>query len=199
MVKKALVLGAALAAGAALILSHSPLPSFIGLGTAPPVLGDAPRFSLVGHDGKAFESRSLDGRPWLASFLFTSCPGPCPRLVERLKLVRQRIAPSSLPFVSFTVDPATDTPEVLAAYRRDRGIADSDGWIFATGSTAGVLAVVEKGFLTAVEKTGAAGDGGLTHGTRVALVDRNRQLRGFYALDRDEELGRLERDLGAID
>lgn len=194
------LLVAALAVAAVLVFSSSPLKRLAGMAPAPPVLGDAPTFSLTSDDGAVFASSALDGRAWLASFLFTSCPGPCPKLVERLKTIRTRIPASRLAFVSFSVDPGTDTPEVLAAYKRKQGIAGGDGWTFVTGDADKVLALVEHGFLTGVERTETApAAGGITHGTRVALVDGTGHIRGFYSTDRDEEIDRLERDLASLD
>ena len=112
-----------------------------------------------------------------------------------MKALRLRIPAAELAFVSFSVDPGTDTPEVLTAYKRKHGIADTDGWTFVTGPTDDVLGLVEQGFLTGVERSDpGSGDGGITHGTRVVLVDAHRHIRGFYATDRDEDVERLERD-----
>jgi len=164
-----------------------------------PVLAEAPAFHLVNEDGAAIDAASLEGRPWLASFLYTSCPGPCPRLVERLKLVRRTIPAGDLAFVSFTVDPATDTPDVLRKYKADHGIGTGDNWTFVTGPPSDVTTVIEHGFLTGVSSAPAGSpEGGVTHGTRVALVDRNRHVRGFYSTEDDADLARLERDAAAI-
>jgi protein SCO1/2 len=200
VVKRNVVFAAAFAAALFLVFSSTPLRRLAGFSAGPPVLGDAPVFALFGDDGRAFDSHSLDGRPWLASFLFTSCPGPCPKLVEKMKGLRLRLPAADLAFVSFSVDPGTDTPEVLTAYKRKHGIADTDGWTFATGPTDDVLRLVEHGFLTGVERSDSdSGDGGITHGTRVVLVDAHRHIRGFYATDRDEDVERLVRDVAALD
>lgn len=197
--KRSLVVAAALAVAVALVLTSSPLKRLAGLGAGPPVLGDAPVFALVGDDGRPFDSKSLDGKPWLASFLFTSCPGPCPKLVEKMKALRLRIPAAELAFVSFSVDPGTDTPEVLAAYKRKHGIADTDAWTFVTGPSDDVLGLVQHGFLTGVERSDSSEDGGITHGLRVALVDGGRHIRGFYATDRDDDVERLLGDVSSLD
>jgi protein SCO1/2 len=200
-VRRGLLLVGAAAVACAVVFSSSPLRRLVGIGPTPPVLGEAPNFSLVGDDGKPFSSESLRGRPWLASFLFTSCPGPCPKLVAKLKALRERVPASRLVFVSFSVDPGTDTPEVLAAYKRKHGIGEDAGWTFLTGPEGEVTRLVQQGFLTGVERTGpsSGADGGITHGLRVALVDSRGHLRGFYATEDDEGLQRLESELSAID
>ncbi len=167
----------------------------------PPVLGQVPEFHLVGDDGGAFNSAALAGKSWLASFLFTSCPGPCPRLVEKLKTLRTKIPASDLAFVSFSVDPVTDTPAVLAQYKRDHGIAASAAWTFVTGPEEPVLELVRRGFLIGVDRAvdPSGENGAVMHGVRVALIDGDRRIRGFYDTESADDLVRLEQELGRIE
>jgi len=165
----------------------------------PPILGQVPEFQLVSDNGAAFEVSSLGGRPWLASFLFTTCPGPCPLLVERLKSVRARIPAEELAIVSFSVDPAVDSPTVLTDYKKARGIGADSAWTFVTGPEDKMLDLVQRGFLTGVEKSNSPErEGAVVHGVRVALVDGERRIRGFYSTESDEDLERLERDVAAL-
>lgn len=191
----------AVAAVALLAVSGGgPLRPLLPGATPPPVIGQVPPFQLVSDTGAPFDSASLAGRNWLASFLFTSCPGPCPRLVERLKAVRVRIPAASMAMVSFSVDPSTDTPEVLTDYKKARAIHDADAWTFVTGPPDKVLDIVQRGFLTGVEaSTRPEDEGAVTHGVRVALMDGQQRIRGFYSTEDDEDLRRLERDVAALD
>ena len=186
---------AALFVGAMIAMAGCP-----SLAPEPPVLGQVPAFELVGDDGKPFGSATLDGKNWLASFLFTSCPGPCPKLVERLKTLRGKIPASDLAFVSFSVDPVTDTPDKLTAWRKERGIAPDAAWTFVTGPEDKVLPLVKRGFLVAVEKNSdpSSEDGAVIHGVRVGLIDGQRRIRGYYNTELPVDLERLERELAAI-
>jgi protein SCO1/2 len=95
----------------------------------------APDFELVDQDGKARTLASLRGKVLLLDFVYTTCPGPCPILtgahVRAQKVldadVRERVW-----FVSITLDPAHDTPELLRSYGEKRG-ADLSRWSFLTG------------------------------------------------------------------
>lgn len=187
---------AALFVGAMIALSGCP-----SLAPEPPVLGQVPEFELVGDDGKPFGSANLAGRNWLASFLFTSCPGPCPKLVESLKTLRAKIPASELAFVSFSVDPLTDTPGVLAEYRKQKGIGADAAWTFVTGPEETMLALVRRGFLVAVEKSNdpAGEDGAVIHGVRVGLIDGQRRIRGYYNTEVADDMERLERELAALE
>lgn len=186
---------AALAVAAAIAVAGCPSRA-----PEPPVLGQVPEFHLVGDDGKPFGSDTLAGRNWLASFLFTSCPGPCPKLVERLKTLRASIPAAELAFVSFSVDPATDTPPVLGTYRKERGVPGDAAWTFVTGPEEDVLALVRRGFLVAVEKNNdpASEEGAVIHGTRVGLIDGERRIRGYYDTESPEDLERLRKELASL-
>src|SRR3984957_9062875 len=96
------------------------------------ILGEVPQFELVSQDGQPFDSRTLAGKIWVADFIYTTCPGPCPRMTSQMREVQDAV--SKIPdvrIVSFTVDPAQDTPPVLAAYAKLHG-ASPAMWYFLT-------------------------------------------------------------------
>ena len=102
-----------------------PLPSY----------GVVPDFTLTDQNGAAFSSAALDKRVWIADFIFTNCPGPCPRMSSQMHQVQTALASDDgVRFVSFTVDPARDTPMVLTAYSKHFE-ADPAKWFFLTGPT----------------------------------------------------------------
>src|ERR1051326_2472104 len=82
-----------------------------------PVYWQVPPFRLTAQSGQPFDSQSLAGNIWVVDFIFTTCPGPCPRMSSQMRGIQTAVA--SLPdvrLVSITVDPKNDTPAVLAAY-----------------------------------------------------------------------------------
>jgi protein SCO1/2 len=150
-----------------------------------PVYGHVPQFSLISENGRAFDSRTLDGKVWVADFFFTTCPGPCPRMSSQMHWVEKQVA--SLPgvsLVSFTVDPERDTPLVLAAYA-ERLRADTGRWHFLTGSQAELNTLDRDAFHLGTV------DGTLMHATLFALVDGQRRIRGYYRTEEGESLGPL--------
>ena len=81
--------------------------------------GDIPQFDLIAQNGQPFHSQALAGKIWVADFIYTTCPGPCPRMTSQMREVQDAV--SKIPdvrLVSFTVDPANDTPPVLTAYAK---------------------------------------------------------------------------------
>ena len=162
-----------------------------------PVLTVVPSFSLVDQTGAAFHSHELGGRVWIASFIYTSCPGPCPRVVQRLAEVQRQLgAEPDLSVVSFSVDPAADTPDVLAAYARTHSI-DAARWKLVTGSENDVLQLVRRGFLEAIEKNDTetrATEGAVVHSLHLVLVDRSMRVRGYYDSTDPAAMKRLVED-----
>ena len=83
-----------------------------------PDLGSTPDFSLIDQTGGVFE-RALRGHVWVADFIYTQCPGPCPLMSERMRRIQTRTSGRpSIRLVSFSVDPSRDTPIALAAYAK---------------------------------------------------------------------------------
>ncbi|MFN7995261.1 MAG: SCO family protein [Bryobacteraceae bacterium] len=158
-----------------------------------PVYWGVPEFKLTTQSGQPFDSKSLNGKIWVADFIFTTCKGPCPRMSSQMRAVQSSV--SSLPdlkLVSFTVDPTHDTPPVLAGYAA-RYHAQPDRWFFLTGDQPDLQAICRNGF-----KLGDV-DGSLVHSTRFVLVDRKGRVRGFYSTSEDDAVQHLLRDIRTLE
>lgn len=161
-----------------------------------PKLGAVPAFALRDQGGQTVTAASLRGQPFVANFVFTRCPDVCPLLTSKLAGVRQRLVADRVRvrYVSFSVDPANDTPEVLAAYAREHHV-DFDDWRFLTGDAEAVKRVIVQGFKQSLaEQPGEQGKpANVLHGSHFVLVDGAGQIRGFYRSD-EEGLLTLTRD-----
>ena len=158
----------------------------------PEVFGNVPEFRLTEQSGQDFDSAALRGKVWVADFIYTNCTGPCPRMSSQMRQVQTGV--KNLPDVrllSFTVDPARDTPEVLTAYAR-RYHAESGRWYFLTGSRGTLQLLNREAF-----KLGNV-DGSLDHSTRFVLVDRRGRIRGYYLTAEGDAVQRLLADLRIV-
>jgi protein SCO1/2 len=172
-----------------------------GLAREPlPVISTIPEFALTDQSNQSFGSADLMGKVWIASFVYTTCPGPCPRVVQRASEVQQRLGGEpDLRMVSFSVDPEADTPQALAAYAGSRNI-DAQRWRFLTGPTDRVLALIRGGFLLALARADGADaetlatEGPIVHSLRLVLVDRAMRVRGYYESTEPEAIDRLVED-----
>lgn len=156
------------------------------------VLSSVPEFTLTDQAGREFPSSKLKGKIWVANFIFTNCMGPCPRMTGQMKQVQNAVyALNDVRLISFTVDPARDTPEVLADYAK-RNKAGTDQWSFLTGPLETLHNLKRHAFLL--------GDvtGQLDHSTRFALVDRRGRIRAFYDTTEDGAIKRVIRDVRAL-
>ena len=158
-----------------------------------PILGQVPEFQLTAQNGETVTRHSLEGHVWVADFMFTTCPGPCPRMSSQMRQVQTETTKmSDIKLVSFTVDPDHDTPPVLAAYAK-HFLAEPGRWYFLTGAQTSLDELGRNGFkLNPV-------DGSLDHSTRFVLVDRAGQIRGYYSSSDDDFLKVLLRDVRRLE
>lgn len=164
-----------------------------------PVLGQLPAFSLVDQDAQAFTRDTMEGDIWVSAFVFTHCRSTCPRLTAHMEGLQTRVADvSSANFVSVSVDPRNDTPEVIKAYMTKKGL-DERNWRFVTGDEESIRRVVVEGFKVPIgdEDSRAAGADDIMHSNSFVLVDRKAQVRGYYRANNDG-IADLERDLRAL-
>ena len=160
-----------------------------GCSSAPDLekLGLTAPFTLTEHTGQPFDSASLKGKVWIADFMFTTCPGPCPRMSSQMHQVQMALEKQGIQLVSFTVDPEHDTPEVLSEYAK-KFKASPGVWHFLTGAKADLNHLAKDVF-----KLGVV-DGSLEHSTRFVLVDREGQMRGYYLTSDADAIPRLIED-----
>jgi protein SCO1 len=162
----------------------------------PPALPDygaAPAFGLTDQLGRPVTSDALRGRVVVADFVYTSCTDTCPLLSLRMQSLQGRLAAAGLlgrhvQLLSFSIDPARDTPDTLHAYA-ERYLADRDGWRFLTGPERYVTPVVVQGFRLGVQPVplAAAEPGGapsaarydVMHSNRFVLIDRGWRIRAY--------------------
>ena len=151
-----------------------------------PVLGEVPLFELTDQRGKLFQRTALDGHVWVADFIFTTCPGPCPLMTRKMHAV-QNATSAGVRLISFTIDPAHDTPEALNAYSRHFA-ADDKRWSFLTGSTVTLNQLAFDAF-----HLGTVGET-LEHSTRFALIDGKGRIRAYYGFADTDVVARVARD-----
>jgi protein SCO1/2 len=134
----------------------------------------APDFSLTDQDGKTVSLADLRGHVLLVDFIFTRCAGPCPILTARQVELQRSLPPDVTPhvrFVSISLDPEYDTPEILGEYARARG-ADLSTWSFLTGPADEVADVVKRWGVGTLRTP----DGTLDHAVATFLVDPNGRI-----------------------
>ena len=146
-------------------------------------IGPAPPVALIDAEEKPFDLDDLRGKAVVVSFIYTTCNGSCPATTHNLYRVQQALKDAGLwarrvEFVSISLDPARDTPEVLRRYAKIYG-ADPSAWHFLTGPPDEVSRVVTSWGMWA--KIGPSGV--LDHPSRIFLIDPRGRQREIYNLE----------------
>jgi protein SCO1/2 len=142
-------------------------------------IAELPAFALRTQADQPFGREQFLGKVTVVNFIFTTCPDICPMLsAEMAEITGHYTNEPGVQFVSISVDPATDTPAVLAAYGARFG-ADPARWRFLTGDFAAVRVVVVDGFKSVLEKLPATDvkPASVLHGERFVLVDKQARIR----------------------
>jgi protein SCO1 len=166
----------------------------VGFGskTKLPVLGEpghvAGAFSFINQDGKTITEQSVLNKVTVAEFFFTSCPSICPVMNRNLKEVYEKFkSDPGFMILSHTVDPERDSASALKKYAK-RFNAELPGWQFLTGSKDSLYQRASKDYLLAVEDSS---NSSFIHTQYVALLDKKRQIRGFYDLTDKENVPKI--------
>ena len=154
-----------------------------------PTYGMVSDFALTDQNGAKFSSAALDNHVWVADFIYTNCPGPCPRMTSQMHQVEQQVNGfEDVRLISFSVDPDRDTPAALTEFAHRFG-GPTVQWYFLTGSpaTLHLLArdVFKIGDLVSV----------MDHSTKFMLVDKTGHLRGYYSSFDQEGIPALLNDM----
>jgi protein SCO1 len=155
-----------------------------------PVLFDVPPFSLTNQNGQTVTDADLRGNVWIGMVFFTTCPDVCPMMLGRMTQLQKTVTRPDVKIVSFSIDPAHDTPAAMKEYAQRLG-ADQSRWHMLTGEQEAMYGVARGLKLAAVP----ASDGKpITHTGKVLLIDRENHVRGIYDSSGAESMKKLARD-----
>lgn len=156
-----------------------------------PKLWAAPPFSYPDQQGREVTPATLRGRPWIADFIYTECTSACPMMTSRMVLIQRALAGVDVRFVSFSVDPQHDTPQVLAAYAHTWNRSETRWSLLATDPAH--LQDTLVGFRVSAERTQDPASP-IVHSSVFLLVDADGWVRGVYDSTDDGARSRLVAD-----
>lgn len=159
-----------------------------------PKLYPVPDTRMVDQNGKDMTLAELHGSVTVYNFIFTNCAGICPLMTQKMRSLVRDIDPDvPVRFVSISVDPERDTPEVLRAYAERAGT--DPRWIYLRADGETVIDLSQKGFKLAAGTSVEPGAEEILHSPRFVLVDRESMIRGYYDSTSSESLEELRRDI----
>ena len=152
----------------------------------------APGFRLTDARGGTVDTRGLRGRPYLVTFLFTSCPDVCLAIGQQTRIAIEKLGDDGdrVAAVGISVDPRNDTPEAVQAWLRRQRLPGN--FHYAIG-TKGDLKPVWDAYFAAPE----IGDRPetSTHSAAIWLIDARGRIRTRYSAGSPVDPEDLARDL----
>lgn len=140
------------------------------------------RFKLIDQNGDEFDSAKLAGKPYAVSFFFATCPSICRDLNAQVQRLNEQMKNTDITFVSVSVDPDNDTPEILHRYAQDFG-ATADRWVFLTGQMYQVQQLGEQQFRVVIDRE--------HHNDNILLVDKWGRYRDRFKWDDPYDMKRF--------
>ena len=150
-------------------------------------------FSLTNQNGETVTQNKFDNKIYVADFFFTTCQSICPIMTKNMKEIQDKlIKDSEVLLLSHTVFPEIDSVEVLKKYAIENDVIDSK-WDLVTGDKKQIYDLARKSYLAA--KDNSFGEYEMIHTENFVLIDKKKQIRGFYDGTNKEEIDKLYEDI----
>ena len=150
-------------------------------------------FELINQNGQKITQEFYSNKIYVADFFFTTCQDICPIMTKNMyKLQEELKDDNDILFLSHTVIPEVDTVQQLKEYSIKNKVDDSK-WNLVTGDKKQIYDLARKSYL-AVEDT-EYGEFDMIHTENFMLIDKKRQIRGFYDGTNDLEIEKLLQDI----
>jgi len=151
-------------------------------------------FSVINQNGDTVTEEDYQGKIYVANFFFTRCKTICLPMMDNMRgLQDDYLNDAQVQFLSFSVTPKIDSIPVLLAYARKRGILQRK-WNITTGNKKHIYELARKSYFAVLDE----GDGDLQdfiHTERFILIDKKKQIRGFYDGTDSQEMLQLKKDI----
>jgi len=141
-------------------------------------VGPAADFELIAQSGEKFSIKDVRGKIVAVGFTYTSCIDTCPLLTAKMVSVQNKLGSqfgSEVFFITVSMDPVVDRPEVLKAYAQALG-SDLRGWAFVTGTEAEIQQVARDYGVFRKKRE----DGEVDHTLLTSIIDRTGTVRVQY-------------------
>ncbi len=151
-------------------------------------------FSLINQNGKTITQDDYKDKIYVADFFFTTCQTICPIMTDHMADVQKAIInDDDVMLLSHSVTPKIDSVAQLKRYAIEKGVIDKK-WNLVTGDKKQIYELARKSYL-AVKTLGDGGPFDMVHTENFMLIDKKRQIRGFYDGTNIEDIERLLNDI----
>jgi protein SCO1/2 len=154
-------------------------------------------FKLINQNGEIVTQEDYDGKIYVTDFFFTRCMTICPVMTNNMgKLQEVFKNDDDIKFLSISVTPVMDSIPILKEYAIRKGVIDAK-WNITTGDKKHIYGLARKSYFAVLDE----GDGGVQdfiHTENFILVDKKRQIRGFYDGTDNKDIERLILDIAIL-
>lgn len=154
-------------------------------------------FSLTNQNGETVTQDNYKNKIYVADFFFTTCQTICPIMTKNMEDIQEEIKNDpEVMLLSHSVTPEIDSVEQLKRYALEKGVIDAK-WNMVTGDKKQIYQLARKSYL-AVKDNGDGGPFDMIHTENFMLIDKKRQIRGFYDGTNPEEIEQLLKDIKTL-
>jgi protein SCO1/2 len=154
-------------------------------------------FSLINQNGKTITQDTYKNKIYVADFFFTTCQTICPVMTDHMyKIQKEIINDDEVMLLSHSVTPKIDSVAQLKKYAKEKGVIDGK-WNLVTGDKKQIYKLARKSYL-AVKTDGNGDEYDMVHTENFMLIDKKRQIRGFYDGTNLEDIDRLLEDIATL-
>ncbi|AEH00998.1 SCO family protein [Lacinutrix sp. 5H-3-7-4] len=151
-------------------------------------------FSLTNQNGKTITQNNYKGKIYVADFFFTTCQTICPIMTDHMRDIQKEIInDDDIMLLSHSVTPVKDSVAQLKKYAKLKGVNDAK-WNLVTGDKKQIYELARKSYL-AVKSVGNGDQYDMIHTENFMLIDKKRQIRGFYDGTDPEAISKLIKDI----
>ena len=151
-------------------------------------------FSLINQNGKTITQNDYKDKIYVADFFFTTCQTICPIMTDHMaKIQKEILNDKEVMLLSYSVTPKIDSVAQLKRYAIEKGVNDTK-WNLVTGDKKQIYELARKSYL-AVKTDGNGDEYDMIHTENFMLIDKKRQIRGYYDGTKPEDIERLLNDI----
>ncbi|TYB69519.1 SCO family protein [Bizionia saleffrena] len=154
-------------------------------------------FSLTNQNGKTITQNDYKDKIYVADFFFTTCQTICPIMTDHMLAIQKEIiTDDEVKLLSHSVTPVIDSVAQLKKYALQKGVNDKK-WNLVTGDKKQIYELARKSYL-AVKSDGNGDKYDMIHTENFMLIDKKRQIRGFYDGTNPEAISELLNDIKTL-
>ncbi|WP_412559688.1 SCO family protein [Winogradskyella sp. MIT101101] len=154
-------------------------------------------FSLINQNGETITQNTYKDKIYVADFFFTTCQTICPIMTDHMyQIQKEIISDDDVMLLSHSVTPRIDSVAQLKKYAKEKGVIDRK-WNLVTGDKKQIYELARKSYL-AVKTQGNGDMYDMIHTENFMLIDKKRQIRGFYDGTNPEDIEKLLEDIETL-